>query len=156
MHANVAHDMYKSQKMKLIKTIYCISTLQKLTFRKARCSFSVRKYLIGKHYANLRMAISVNSSSGSLVISFWLLRNVPVNNFSVMLGRSHRFLGIYQYFRELKVSCSGHYTVVARIEPGAYRSGPTLYHLSHRVSPSYKLRYKTNSTVKGLPPSLLG
>ena len=24
----------------------------------------------------------------------WLIFNVPVNNFSVMLGRSHRFLGI--------------------------------------------------------------
>ena len=31
---------------------------------------------------------------------------VPVNNFSVILGRSHRFLDIYQYFGELKVSCS--------------------------------------------------
>ena len=34
----------------------------------------------------------------------WLLFNVPVNNFSVMLGRSHP--GIYQYFGELNVSCS--------------------------------------------------
>ena len=32
----------------------------------------------------------------------WLL----FNNFSVMLGRSRCFLGIYQYFGELKVSCS--------------------------------------------------
>ena len=31
-----------------------------------------------------------------------LLFNVPVNNFSVMFGRSHCFLGIYQYFGELK------------------------------------------------------
>ena len=36
----------------------------------------------------------------------WLLFNVPVNNFSVMLGRSHCFLGLYQYFGELKLSCS--------------------------------------------------
>ena len=36
---------------------------------------------------------------------FWLL-NIPVNNFSVMLGQSHCFLGIYQYFGELRVSCS--------------------------------------------------
>ena len=27
----------------------------------------------------------------------WFLFNVPVNNFSAMFGRSHRFLGIYQY-----------------------------------------------------------
>ena len=26
------------------------------------------------------------------------LFNIPVNNFSVMLGRSHRFLDSYQYF----------------------------------------------------------
>ena len=35
----------------------------------------------------------------------WLLFNVPINTFSVMLGRSHCFIGVYQYFGELKVSC---------------------------------------------------
>ena len=30
----------------------------------------------------------------------WLILNVPVNNFSVMLARSHRFLGITSTFRE--------------------------------------------------------
>ena len=34
------------------------------------------------------------------------LFNIPVNNFSVILGQSYRFLGIYQYFGNLKVSCS--------------------------------------------------
>ena len=29
---------------------------------------------------------------------FGLMLNVPVNNFSVMLGRSHRFLGITSTF----------------------------------------------------------
>ena len=37
---------------------------------------------------------------------FFYLFNVPVINFSVMMGRSHRFLGIYQYFGDLKVSFS--------------------------------------------------
>ena len=36
----------------------------------------------------------------------WLLFNIPVNSFSVMLGQSHCFLGIYQYFGELTVSYS--------------------------------------------------
>ena len=36
----------------------------------------------------------------------WLLFNVPVNNFSVMLGLSNCFLGILQYFGESKMSCS--------------------------------------------------
>ena len=34
------------------------------------------------------------------------LLNVPVNNFSVIMGRSHHSTGINQYLRELKVSCS--------------------------------------------------
>ena len=42
---------------------------------------------------NLKYA--TNDQSFCLV---WLLFNVPVNNFSVMLGQSHCFLGIYQYF----------------------------------------------------------
>ena len=42
----------------------------------------------------------------NLVVLVWLLFNVPVNNLSFMFGRSHCFLGIYQYFGELKVSCS--------------------------------------------------
>ena len=37
---------------------------------------------------------------------FAFLFNVPVNNFSVILGRSHRFLGINKYFWIIKVSCS--------------------------------------------------
>ena len=35
-----------------------------------------------------------------------LMFNVPVNNFSVMSGRSHRFLGITSTFWEVNVSCS--------------------------------------------------
>ena len=37
---------------------------------------------------------------------FCFLFNVPVNNFSVILGRNHRFLGIYQCFGKLKESYS--------------------------------------------------
>ena len=62
-------------------------------------------------------------------LSFFLF-NVLVNNFSLMLGWSHRFLGIYQYFGEL-VSCSrilhGDRGVRTRdLSP----SSPTLYHLA--------------------------
>ena len=32
------------------------------------------------------------------LVWFGLMLNVPVNNFSVMLGRSHRFLGITNSF----------------------------------------------------------
>ena len=37
---------------------------------------------------------------------FVLMLNVPVNNFSVMLGRSHRFLVITSTFRGANVSSS--------------------------------------------------
>ena len=37
---------------------------------------------------------------------FGLRRYVPVNNFSVISGRSHRFLGITSTFWEVNVTCS--------------------------------------------------
>ena len=40
------------------------------------------------------------------VCLFGLRLYVPVNNFSVMSGRSHRFLGITSTFWEVNVSCS--------------------------------------------------
>ena len=43
----------------------------------------------------------------------WLIElNVTVNNFSVMLGRSHRFLGITSTFGELMCLAQGHNTVL--------------------------------------------
>ena len=60
-----------------------------------------------------------------LFLSFFLLLrlNVPVNNFSVMSGRSHRFLGITSTFRGVNVSllneifAQGHNTAEIGIEP---------------------------------------
>ena len=49
------------------------------------------------------------------LVWFVFLFNVPINNFSVMLGWSHRFLGVYQYF--------GHYTAVVGLEPWTCHSG---------------------------------
>ena len=40
-----------------------------------------------------------------------LIFNVPVNNFSVMLGRSQGFLGIISTFGELMCPAQGHNTV---------------------------------------------
>ena len=39
-------------------------------------------------------------------LGFGLMLNVLVNNFSVMLGRSHRFLGITSTFLGVSMSCS--------------------------------------------------
>ena len=43
---------------------------------------------------------SIHACDNHSNICFWfgLMLNVPVNNFSVMLGRSHRFLGITSTF----------------------------------------------------------
>ena len=51
------------------------------------------------------------------VCLFMLMLNVPVNNFSVMSGRSHRFLGITSTFRAVNASCSWHNTAEVGIEP---------------------------------------
>ena len=74
----------------------------------------------------------------------WLLFNVIF----LMFGRSHCFLGINQYFGELKVSCSmalhgGH--GVRTID--LWHRSPTLYHFSHRAR---LLRSKTNVLVSNL------
>ena len=51
---------------------------------------------------------TVNTCLLSLPAEFWfgLRLYFPVNNFSVMSGRSHRFLGITSIFWEVNVSCS--------------------------------------------------
>ena len=46
------------------------------------------------------------TDSFCFVCLFGLRIYVPVNNFSVMSGRSHRFLGITSTFWEVNVSCS--------------------------------------------------
>ena len=47
----------------------------------------------------LRMRLHILSDE-DIRTTFVLRLNVPVNNFSVMSGRSHRFLGITSTFRE--------------------------------------------------------
>ena len=63
-----------------------------------------------KQYQILEFMQTVGASSENLFpfCFFWfLLRlNVQVNNFSVMSGWSHRFLGITSTFWEVNVSCS--------------------------------------------------
>ena len=62
---------------------------------------------------------------------FWfvLMFNVPVNNFSVLLGLSHRFLGITSTFRESKCFfAQGHNAAEVGFEPTTSRFGVRLYH----------------------------
>ena len=67
-----------------------------------------------------------------IVLSFGLvlMLNVPVNNFSVTLGRSHRFLGITSTFGEENVSCSRiqHGDLSEDRTPDLSLRSPTLYH----------------------------
>ena len=57
------------------------------------------------------------------VCFFLLMLNVPVNNFSVISGWSHRFLGITSTFRGVNVSAQMHNTAEVGIEPPNSRSG---------------------------------
>ena len=61
------------------------------------CSFC-RYYIKGfiRDSSNVYMRFMCGEIACLLVgwLVGWLILNVPVNNFSVMLGRSHRFLGI--------------------------------------------------------------
>ena len=55
---------------------------------------------------------------------FVLMLEVSVNNFSVMSGQSHHFLGITSTFRAVNVSFTqGHNTAEVGIEPLTSRSG---------------------------------
>ena len=59
----------------------------------------------------------------------WLILNAPVNIFSVMLGRSHRFLGITSTFGGVTVPCSRTQhgsTRVGGLEPPTSGSGVRL------------------------------
>ena len=59
-----------------------------------------------------------------IVCLFVLRLNIPVNNFSVMSGRSHRFLGtvINQYFRGEKCLAQRHNMAAVGFEPPTSRS----------------------------------
>ena len=63
---------------------------------------------------------------------FWfgLMLYAPVNNFSVMSGRSHCFLGITSTFGEVNVSCSRiqHGDPSDDRTPALSLRSPTLYH----------------------------
>ena len=52
-----------------------------------------------------------NKSDVYCIVLFVFWFNVPVNNFSVMSGRSHRFLGNKQYSSELMCLAQGHNNV---------------------------------------------
>ena len=82
------------------------------------CSLSMFVAVPNKIYKMVRQ-------KGTMHYAFVLLRfNVSVNNFSVMSGRSHRFLGLNQYSRELMCLAQGHNTVtLVGIEPRTSRFG---------------------------------
>ena len=47
-------------------------------------------------------------NEGAILRVFWfgLVLNIPVNNFCVMLGQGHRFLGFTSTFWGVNMSCS--------------------------------------------------
>ena len=76
-------------------------------------------YIIIKYIAGVMSLVLTQPHAENLVV---LRFNIPVNSFSVMLGWSHRFLGINQYSRELMSLAQGHNTVTpVGIEPRTSR-----------------------------------
>ena len=66
----------------------------------------------------------VSTSSG---VQVWF--NVPVNNFLVISGRSHRFLGINHVLLGVNVPCSRtQHAATSGLEPRISRRIPMLYH----------------------------
>ena len=64
------------------------------------------------------MTLAVGGMFWFGLVWFGLMLNIPVNNFSVMLGRSHRFLGITSTF-------GGKYVLLkdtTRIDPSGART----------------------------------
>ena len=76
-----------------------------------------------KSYLSQLLCLSWLPATLMMICLFVLRLNVPVNNFSVMSGRSHRFLGINKYFRGVKCLAQGHNTAAVGIEPPTSRSG---------------------------------
>ena len=85
---------------------------------------------------NVKSFLKFNSFSTlrlyDCVVIKWLVvlrLNVPVNNFSVMSGRSHRFLGNEPVLSGSKVSCSRtHHGGGRSRTPDLSLRSPTLYH----------------------------
>ena len=71
---------------------------------------------------------SISSAGRGLLVCLFALRfNVPVNNFSVMSGRSHRNLGMY-FSGSKSVFAQGHNTAEVGIESPTSRPGVRDYH----------------------------
>ena len=81
------------------------------------------------------MHYAVRITCNKIDVCLFVLRfNVPVNNFSVMSGRSHHFLGFNLYPRELMCLAQGHNTVtLVGIEPGPLYSESDALPLGHHA-----------------------
>ena len=79
---------------------------------------------------NISVLVLSYMSLFSFVCLFGLRLYVLVNNFSVMSGRSHRFLGITSIFWEVNVSCLRiqHSDQSEDRTPNLSLQSPTLYH----------------------------
>ena len=64
----------------------------------------------------------------------WLILNVPVNNFSVMLGRSHFFLGITSTFWGVNVPCSRTQHGLTRVGLEPLTSGSGVRGINHQAT----------------------
>ena len=91
----------------VVLTYFYVNTTLQYAHDFYGCDAFQVKIIIFLHKPRLWAFVCIASSTNA-TIGFWFgfLFNIPVNNVIVMLERSNCFLGIYQYFGELKVFCS--------------------------------------------------
>ena len=71
------------------------------------CTFYTSEIVwVSQSHNKFNYIMSVSTLICWIIFSFILRFNFAINNFSVMSGQSHRFLGINQFSREL-MSCTG-------------------------------------------------
>ena len=91
-----------------------------------------------------------------LRIALFVLRlTVPVNNFSVLSGRSQRLPGYYQYFQGVKCLAQGHNTAEVGFETPTSRSGVCGYTTEPPFSPELPCRDYSNEHLHHMS-SLIG
>ena len=95
------------------------------------------KYSLVPKKIFLRFWPHMGMAAISVMFWFGLMLNVPVNNFSVMLGRSHRFLGFFFFFGGggVNMSCSRtqHGDPSGARTPDLWIRSPRCYPLGHRA-----------------------
>ena len=123
---NAKHSVFKPFNKQKMGSPLCDATLtlkqqEKIVniFFVKQNIFFYKKMYVYHFYQKMHTGLTQRPALNVLV---WFSFNVQFNNFSDVSGQSHRFLGIYQSFGNLKVSCSRTLYGGREVEPWTSRS----------------------------------